>query len=196
MNADILLLSDFTEAASRAAAWKPRFLMVGQRWDLDVTEPLAFGEKDWERDLRARVERSGALHPPSGSDYFVYPRAALGALPPFAVGRPGWDNWMIYHARGRKMPVVDATGSTLVIHQNHAYRHVKQGTGLAWEGPEGDRNLELIGGNELAILIGAGAAATWGAACPSPSVEGWIDCPRSFSSALRAKCLTAPGGTA
>ena len=153
VNADILLLPDFADAARRAAAWKPRFLMVGQRWDLDVTEPLAFGEKDWERDLRARVERRGALHPPSGSDYFVYPRAALGALPPFAVGRPGWDNWMIYHARGRKMPVVDATGSTLVIHQNHAYGHVKQGTGLAWEGPEGDRNLELIGGNERIFTL-------------------------------------------
>ncbi|HEY6221558.1 MAG TPA: glycosyl transferase family 2, partial [Candidatus Eisenbacteria bacterium] len=40
VNADILLLSDFTEAASRIIASKPRFLMVGQRWDLDVTEQL------------------------------------------------------------------------------------------------------------------------------------------------------------
>ena len=153
VNADILLLSDFAEAARRIATSKPRFLMVGQRWDLDVNEALAFGEKDWERELRARVARVGALHPPSGSDYFVYPRDAVGALPPFAVGRPGWDNWMIYHARGRKMPVVDATEATLVIHQNHAYGHVKQGTGTAWEGPEGDRNLELIGGNERIFTL-------------------------------------------
>ena len=153
VNADILLLSDFAEAAGRVAQSKRRFLMVGQRWDLDVTEPLAFDAKDWERVLRARVERMGALHPPSGSDYFVYPRDALGALPPFAVGRPGWDNWMIYHARGRKMPVVDATESTLVIHQNHAYGHVKQGTGAAWEGPEGDRNLDLIGGEERIFTL-------------------------------------------
>ena len=79
--------------------------------------------------------------------------SALGALPPFAVGRPGWDNWMIYHARGRKMPVVDATESTLVIHQNHAYGHVKQGTGAAWEGPEGNRNLDLIGGEERIFTL-------------------------------------------
>lgn len=153
VNADILLLSDFAEAARRVAASKPRFLMVGQRWDLDVTEPLAFGEKEWERELRARVERAGALHPPSGSDYFVYPRGALGSLPAFAVGRPGWDNWTIYHARSRKMPVVDATKVTLVIHQNHAYGHVKQGTGAAWEGPEGNRNLDLIGRRERIFTL-------------------------------------------
>jgi hypothetical protein len=153
VNADILLLSDFAEAAGRVAATKRAFLMVGQRWDLDVTEPLAFGDPSWERELRTRVERTGLLHPPSGSDYFVYPRGALGALPPFAVGRPGWDNWMIYHARGRKMPVVDATEATLVIHQNHAYGHVKQGTGAAWEGPEADRNLELIGGKERIFTL-------------------------------------------
>ncbi len=153
VNADIVLLSDFAEAARRVAGSKRRFLMVGQRWDLDVTEPLAFGDPDWEGDLRSRVERAGTLHPPSGSDFFVYRRDTLGALPPFAVGRPGWDNWMIYHARGRKMPVVDATEATLVIHQNHAYGHVKQGTGTAWEGPEGDRNLELIGGNERIFTL-------------------------------------------
>lgn len=148
VNADILLLTDFVEAARRVAESKGRFLMVGQRWDLDVAEPLAFDRPDWEQTLRTRVERSGSLHPPSGSDYFVYPRGTLGELPPFAVGRPGWDNWMIYRARDRKSAVVDATAATLVIHQNHAYGHVKQSTGPAWEGPEGDRNITLIGGDD------------------------------------------------
>lgn len=148
VNADIILLSDFAEAAGKVASSKRRFLMVGQRWDLDVTEPLEFDKRNWEQALRLRVERSGSLHPPSGSDYFVFRRGTLGPLPPFAVGRPGWDNWMIYRARERKSAVVDATEATHVIHQNHAYGHVKQSTGPAWEGPEGDRNLTLIGGNE------------------------------------------------
>ena len=148
VNADILLLSDFTAAARRVAESKRRFLMVGQRWDLDVAEPLDFERRDWEQALRTRVARSGSLHPPSGSDYFVYPRGTVGPLPAFAVGRPGWDNWMIYRARARKSAVVDATEATLVIHQNHAYGHVKQATGRAWEGPEGDRNRTLIGGDE------------------------------------------------
>jgi hypothetical protein len=153
VNADILLLSDFAEAARRVAESKRRFLMVGQRWDLDVTQPLSFHQREWEGELRARVVRLGALHPPSGSDYFVYPRGASDGLPPFAVGRPGWDNWMIYDARRRRVPVVDATEATLVIHQNHAYGHVKQATGEAWEGPEGDRNRELIGGGDRIFTL-------------------------------------------
>ena len=148
VNADILLLSDFAEAARRIAESKQRFLMVGQRWDLDVTEPLDFESPDWEQALRSRVERSGSLHPPSGSDYFVFRKGTVGVLPPFAVGRPGWDNWMIYRARHLRAAVIDATRVTLVIHQNHAYGHVKQSTGPAWEGPEGDRNLSLIGGSD------------------------------------------------
>jgi hypothetical protein len=148
VNADIILLSDFAEAARRIAESKQRFLMVGQRWDIDVTEPLDFERPDWEQAIRLSVERAGSLHPPSGSDYFVFRRGTVGALPPFAVGRPGWDNWMIYRARHQRAAVVDATRVTLVVHQNHAYGHVKQSTGPAWEGPEGDRNLSLIGGSD------------------------------------------------
>ncbi len=153
VNADILLLRDFVDAARRVAARKSRYLMVGQRWDLDVSEPIAFERDGWEDDLRTRTARSGIQHPPSGSDYFVYPRGAFGTLPLFAVGRPGWDNWMIYRARSLRIPVVDATGVALVIHQNHAYGHVKQATGGTWEGPEADRNLELIGTDERVFTL-------------------------------------------
>jgi hypothetical protein len=153
VNADILLLSDFSDAVRRIAAARRRFLMVGQRWDLDVTEPLDFQSPGAEQKLRALVDRSGTLHPPSGSDYFVFPRGALGPLPPFAVGRPGWDNWMIYRARSLQWPVVDATESARIVHQNHGYTHVKQGTGDAWEGPEADRNRELIGPGERIFTL-------------------------------------------
>src|SRR5207247_837001 len=59
---------------------------------------------------------------------------------------------------------------------------------------QSDRNAySAMGGNELAILIGAGTAPTCGAACPSPSVSGLMACPRSFSSALRAHALPPRG---
>jgi hypothetical protein len=161
VNADILLLPDLVETARRVARAKPRFLMVGQRWDLDVTEPLVFERASWDQELRERVRGSGMLHPPTGSDYFVYPRGAIGALPAFAVGRPGWDNWMIYRARSLRLPVVDATSQAFVVHQNHAYGHVKQATDAAWEGPEADANRELMGGSDrLFTLIDATHRAT------------------------------------
>ena len=153
VNADIVFLSDLIEAARRAARARPRFLMVGQRWDLDLTEAIPFEREGWERDLRDLVARSGRLHDPSGSDYFLYPRGAIGVLPPFAVGRPAWDNWVIYRARCLRLPVMDATAATLVIHQNHPYGHVKQATDNTWEGPEAEQNRELVGGIERVFTL-------------------------------------------
>src|SRR5574340_390259 len=74
VNADILLLPDFVETARLAAQVRKHFLLVGQRWDLDVTESLAFGN-GWDSALRQRARQQGKLHPPAGSDYFIFPKA-------------------------------------------------------------------------------------------------------------------------
>ena len=153
VNADIVLLSDFVEAAARVAAAKRRFLMVGRRCNLDLTEEILFDEGLWEATLRRRVQEAGELHSPDGIDYFVYPRGAIGPLPAFAVGRPGWDNWMIYRARKRRVPVVDATAAVLAVHQNHGHDHVKQATGTRWEGPEADANRALMGSDDFLFTL-------------------------------------------
>jgi hypothetical protein len=153
VNADIVLLPDFTTAAARVAAARDKFLMVGQRWDLDVTEPLPFEAADWAATTRQRARTAGSLHAPAGSDYFVYPKGAMGTLPEFAVGRPGWDNWFLYRARSLRLPVVDATEVTTVIHQNHDYAHVARATGTDWEGPEAVRNRELMGGTDHVFTL-------------------------------------------
>jgi hypothetical protein len=79
---------------------------------------------------------------------------------------------MIYRARRQRIPVVDATATTLVIHQNHGYGHIKSGTGIAWEGLEADRNRVLLGGDEFLFtlrdvthrLTRDGLVGAWGAA--------------------------------
>ena len=52
---------------------------------------------------------------------------------------------MIYNARRRKIPVVDATGAVTAIHQKHGYDHVPARREGAWFGPESDANYALIG---------------------------------------------------
>ena len=42
VNADILLMPDFVTAARNAVQQAKQFLLVGQRWDLDLTIPLDF----------------------------------------------------------------------------------------------------------------------------------------------------------
>jgi hypothetical protein len=89
-----------------------------------------------------------------GSDYFIFPKGdAIGKLPAFAVGRPAWDNWLIYHARQLRVPVIDATKAVTVIHQNHGYGHVPEQRDEGWEGPEADWNRGLIGGEDQVFTL-------------------------------------------
>lgn len=144
VNADIVLLGDFLAAAREAVRRKRRFLLVGQRWDIDIRDPLSFGE-DWEPALRARLAAEGRLHAVTGIDYFVFPRGLWGAIPPFAVGRSAWDNWLIYRARALGADVLDATEAVTAVHQNHDYAHIPGEA--VWTGPEAAENLRLAGGD-------------------------------------------------
>jgi len=149
INTDMLLMDDFIEVAgachrSCSERGLSNFVLLSQRWDLDVVQPLEFGE-DWQGRLRARVKKDGQLHKPAGSDFFLFPRSAYLDLPDFAIGRAGWDNWMIYKARQEGWPVIDCTPSAIIVHQNHHYRHLPGGrshhTTL-----EADENTRLAGG--------------------------------------------------
>lgn len=143
-NADMLFTSDLVQAAQRVSAQAQRFLLVGQRWDLEVTQPLDFIET-WQDDLRIRVHTQGHLHMAAGSDYFLFPRGLFTNIPDFTVGRAGWDNWMIYHARQQGWPVIDATPSVMAIHQNHDYSHLPGGE-PHYNLPESNENTALAGG--------------------------------------------------
>ena len=143
VNADIILMSDFLPAVQHVR--KCPFLMVGQRWDLELNESVNFDDVQWEPRLWACVAGHGKLHPESGIDYFVFSRGLYDDIPPFAIGRPGWDNWMIYRARSLKVPVIDATRVLTAVHQSHDYSHHIEGKAGVWEGPEAQRNRKLMG---------------------------------------------------
>jgi hypothetical protein len=144
VNADILLLPDFVRAARVVSALESRFLVIGQRWDLDVGRLLDFSA-GWEGRLREEVCARGKEHMPAGSDYFLFPRQLFTEIPDFAIGRAGWDNWMIFHARQQGWAVIDATPSILIIHQDHDYAHLPGGK-PHYEHPESMANQELAGG--------------------------------------------------
>ena len=142
VNADIILMNDFIKAVKRVALRKQKFLMVGQRWNLDIEKQIDFN-KCWEDDLRKLVHENGVLFTVYGIDYFVFPRGQYDNFPPFAVGRPSWDNWMIYNAHLRGIPVIDATKVVLCVHQNHDYLHLKDINNRMGGGPEANMNMSL-----------------------------------------------------
>jgi hypothetical protein len=151
LNADILITPDFVELSRQVAKQVEQFLIVGQRWDLEVTHPLSFNT-DWVAKLERNVLECGKRHPPQGSDFFIFPRQLFVEMPGFAIGRAGWDNWMIFHARRQGWPVIDVTGSLLVIHQAHDYSHLPGGK-PHYTLVESEHNIELAGGQRHIYTI-------------------------------------------
>lgn len=152
VNADIILMSDVMRAVEQMAALSPTALMVGRRWNVELVDELAF-DAGWEQRLRAQVTRHGKRFVQTGIDYFVFPRGLWGAMPPFALGRTAWDNWLLYQARANGAWLIDATRMVTAVHQQHDYGHHPQGTRGIWQGPEARRNLALAGGRPYLFTI-------------------------------------------
>ena len=144
VNADMILMPDFVEAARRSRLQRDQFVLLSQRWDMDVTQPLEF-TTGWESRLRNTVHATASLHRPAGSDFFLFPKSCYTDIPDFIIGRAGWDNWMIYKARKEGWPVIDCTPSVMIVHQNHDYSHLPGGM-PHYEHPDTNENIRLAGG--------------------------------------------------
>lgn len=151
INADVIALPDFVRAAESTAMLARRYLIVGQRWDLDLTRPLDFSS-GWEERLLEEARLEGRRHGRNGSDYFIYPRSGFPQIPPFALGRAGWDNWMIYAGRRGGLRVVDASNEINIIHQTHDYGHLPGGR-PHYQHPESFDNLRMAGGEKVVFTL-------------------------------------------
>ena len=88
-----------------------------------------------------------------GSDYFLFPRTCFRNYPDFAIGRAGWDNWMIYRGRLDGLAVVDCSEEINIFHQNHDYAHL--GTAKSHHAlPETAENVRRGGGEQTIFLLG------------------------------------------
>ncbi len=144
INADMVLMPDFVNAAKQAVKLKDKFVLLSQRWDYDITSPIDFAA-GWESQLRESVRKQNQLHRPAGSDFFLFPKSCYTDIPNFIIGRAGWDNWMIYKARKEGWPVIDCTPSVMIVHQNHDYSHLPGGKSH-YEHPDTNENIRLAGG--------------------------------------------------
>lgn len=151
VNTDIILFPDMLEAIHRTAEQRERFVLIGQRWDMDVVEELPTGAKAFAK-FKEQVKSSAELHPPMGSDYFLFPRTCYADIPDFAIGRAGWDNWFIFKSRWEGWPLVDATHDITIVHQSHDYRHLPGGQ-PHYRLPETDENVEQAGGYHTIFTI-------------------------------------------
>ena len=143
VNADIILTADVVRAVDVCRRLARPYLLVSRRHEITIDTPLDFGP-GWEEALRKRVADEGLLAPEWAVDIFVFPSGAVRRMPPFLVGRPGWDGWMVYHAREHDLPVIDATADLLLVHQDIEPGYAR-GKAWEWTDDESRHNLALAG---------------------------------------------------
>lgn len=143
VNADIIFPPSLVESISSIPFQK--FLGVGRRFNLDVDCLVDFQDQRSSQQFFDFANLQASEFIMGASDYFFFRKNGFTDLPPFAVGRPYWDNWMMYSARMLRLPLIDVTLPILSVHQNHDHFHVQQIRKGPYYGPEGDRNLEYLG---------------------------------------------------
>ncbi len=147
VNCDIVLTEDFAAAVAKVRAATPEFLMVGRRWDTDVTEPIGFEQAGWKEILRGRALTQGQQRSGAWIDYFVFRKGFyLGKMPELVIGRVHWDQWLVWKARAMGAVVVDASEAVMAIHQNHDYGYHPAGKTGVWNDELSRRNYRLAGG--------------------------------------------------
>ncbi|HXM96680.1 MAG TPA: hypothetical protein VOA64_20875 [Candidatus Dormibacteraeota bacterium] len=152
VNSDTILLPEFLDAVVRIHKEFPKFLGVSHRLNVDLQESLNFAA-DGESKLRLKIMPLGELGNPTAIDVFVFPPDLYEQVPPLALGRAWFDQWLIKDARRRGIPVVDVTRVARAIHQNHEYGHIAGGQHGAYRGEEAQHNLEIYGGVPHAFTL-------------------------------------------
>lgn len=147
-NADMIYLPEFFEEVGRCCSEAgDRFLIVGSRMDLDCERDFSFADATVVEEFRRFARSTGRLHPPAGSDYFIFPREQYlkDRLPDLWIGRGGWDLYMILHANRSGISTIDVTPSTWGCHQNHDYGLRGANRNVRYEDdPEAAFNLSLL----------------------------------------------------
>lgn len=142
-NCDIILCHEFVQALQRLLAWRQKFLMVGCRWDTNITEPLDFSRPDWENEILARAKTTGIRRFYHAIDYFLFQRGLYPVIPPLVIGRIWWDHWLVGKIHDAGVPVVDVSDVVCAVHQNHDYGYHPQGMTGVWQDEEAQRNYAL-----------------------------------------------------
>jgi len=163
-NSDVILLDDFFQLVTQLQQLQlPRFLGIGRRIDLKITEPIDFADLDQVRRLKIKSQQEGTVSSIVCKEFFVFPKGIFETIPEFAVGRGNWDNWMVRNAKQRKIPVVSLSPQAWAIHQAHDYSHLNSAAGSRqrWHcyvsGDEAKVNQQLAGGQHLI----SGSTADW-----------------------------------
>jgi len=131
VNSDIILGHDFMAAAQSLAGelQGQKFLGVGRKTSIRMTDRIDFNDPQWERKLKARAAQEG-FHVTYDSDFFIFPKGLYETIPRFAIGRCYWSSWLMYDVRRRNIPMVDLTRAVVSVEPAHDYSHARSTGGM------------------------------------------------------------------
>jgi len=159
-NTDVILFGSFIKALERCMQRFDNFLMIGRRFDVNLTEKLDFSNERWEHDLFHQVQSRGKEHTRGALDYFAFRKGLYETIPEFAVGRSAWDNWLVLDAVKRGVDVVDASQVVTPIHQDMpTKKHAPSKNGKV-RNPEKQRNWDFYA-KDRGNLSGSANNAIW-----------------------------------
>lgn len=138
INSDCILTHSMAGAVAYLSQVKIRWLATGRRSEIEPEDADSVEQASWEEDILAKYPDPEML-PSCGADWFLYPRSSFTGckMPPFAIARTCYDNWIIWDAHKRGVKVIDCTNSVTVYHQIHPERPTVR------RGPLAQRNYML-----------------------------------------------------
>ena len=145
-NCDMIFQRAFREALESVREKFDKFLMVGRRWDTDITALLDFGSPNWEPDATALAREKGIQQPGYSVDYFAFRCGLYSHMPELVIGRVWWDHWLVWKARMESAAVVDVSPLVTAVHQNHGYGYHPAGAKGVWTDEQAKRNWKNAGG--------------------------------------------------
>ncbi|KAK3611769.1 hypothetical protein CHS0354_014120 [Potamilus streckersoni] len=130
-NGDILLTEDILETLEYVSSVSDNFpnasiLIIGRRINvLNVTSEEVRKINGVKESARSR----GSLYEIDAEDYFITNRLfPWTKIPGFVIGRAGYDNWIVGHARCNfRTIVIDATETLTAVHQTTSKGGNKEG---------------------------------------------------------------------
>jgi hypothetical protein len=152
-NCDIILMQDFRIAIERVSQFSNRFLMLGRRWDVDISDSLDFSEFDWEAKAQALAKTRGFQRTYRNIDYFLFRRGLYSDIPRLVIGRIWWDHWLVWQARHLGASIIDVSAEVCAVHQNHDYGYHPEGKSGVWEDEEAKSNFDLAGQGKKMLMI-------------------------------------------
>ena len=167
VNADIILMDVF-RADSTACDWNRLAALTGERTDVPLENRIDFSNPHWEDGVRSLALKGEPMN--TGIDYLIFRKGTFSAVPPFAIGRTTFDNWLIWSLRHRRIPLVDASRDLLAVHQVHE--------SIPWaevrSTPEARQNQALVGGWKRSFTVGDATHRLEGGRIESRRVESLV----------------------